>query len=100
MYSALTVVAIGVGVLLVGWLYMRLWRWRCPACGRRQLRFAGTASEWSSEWVESRFWEARCGGCGRYAVQRSGLFGRWEPARHAEPGAAPDPARDIGSGSS
>ena len=93
MHPALTITAAGFGVLLVGWLYMRLWRWKCPACGRRQLRFVGMASEWSSEWVESRFWKARCGACGRHAIQCSGPFGRWTPARHAEPDAAPDTGR-------
>lgn len=84
MHPALNVVAVGFGALLACWLYMRLWRWRCPICRRRRLRFVGTASEWSSEMVESRYWTAKCGACGRYAAQRSGLFGGWQPARRLE----------------
>src|SRR4051812_39312148 len=97
MHRVLPLVAVGFGLLLTGWLYMRLWRWRCPACGQRRLRWVGTASEWSAELVERRFWEARCRACGRHAVQRSGPFGRWTPARHAEPAVAPAGAGRGGS---
>ena len=68
-----------VTVLLAVRLWVAVWRWRCPSCGRPRLRYVGLASEWSAEYAERRFPEAQCGGCGRAAVCRTGLWGHWEP---------------------
>ncbi len=85
MEAVLTTTGFILGSLLLALLGLRSWRWRCPNCGRRRLRFVGLASEWSPDWVESRFPEGQCGACGRPAIRRAGPFGRWEAARHAEP---------------
>ena len=60
MDAVLTAAGIIAGALLVTALVLRSWRWRCPTCGRRRLRFVGLASEWSAGWVESPFPEGRC----------------------------------------
>jgi hypothetical protein len=93
MGAVFTTVGVVLASLLALSLSSRLWRWRCPSCRRRRLRFVGLASEWSAGWVESRFPEGQCGACGRWAVCRAGLLGRWEPARQAEQCVAPDPGR-------
>ena len=93
METVLKTAGIILGSLLVMSLGLRSWRWTRPSCGCRRLQFVGLASEWSAEWVESRFPEGHCGACGRYAFRRAGVVGRWEPARHAEPGATPDRGR-------
>jgi hypothetical protein len=97
MYELLTVFGAGLALLVVLRVYMAVWRWRCPRCGARSLRYVGTAAIYlppgDGPW-DIRFQQACCGACGRSAYRRA-VFASWEPEMRAVPAGSPPPPLPV-----
>ena len=94
MYELLAIFGAGLALLVGLRVYFAVWRWRCPRCGVRSLRYVGTAAiylppDTDGPW-DIRFQQWCCNACGGRAYRRAG-FTSWELEMKAVPEEPPPP---------
>lgn len=88
MSELLVILGVGLALLIALRMSYALWRWKCPRCGVRALRYVGTAAIYLPPGegpFDIRFEAARCAACGRPAYRRSTFGAPWEPEMRADP---------------